>query len=73
MTTGIFFIQVFGFLLQTYPIAILSFVSFSQEELLFPRKKLYLCLFFGMSLISYPANMFCLPIRMPWLWFQMLI
>lgn len=53
MTTGIFFIQVFGFLLQTYPIAILSFVSFSQEELLFPRKKLYLCLFFGMSLISF--------------------
>ena len=29
MTTGIFFIQVFGFLLQTYPIAILSFFSFS--------------------------------------------
>lgn len=52
MTIGTFFIHVFGFFLQTYPIVILSFVSFSQEELLFPRKKLYLFLFFGLSVIS---------------------
>ena len=44
MTIGEFLLQALGFFLQTYPIAVLSFVPFLKKELLFSRKKIYLCI-----------------------------
>ncbi len=52
MTNQLFFLQAFGFFLQTFPVAILSFAPFSQNELRYDRKKIYSSLLVCLLLIS---------------------
>lgn len=50
MTAAKFVLQAAGFFLQVYPIAMLSFIPFSQKNLLFSRKIIYI--FLSAALIS---------------------
>ncbi len=65
MTIGEFLLQALGFFLQTYPIAVLSFVPFLKKELLFSRKKIYLFLLAALILISFCFAVVCKIIYLP--------